>query len=279
MFKGKSIFNASFDVFANNYHSVRPGYPDILFQDINGQCGINSSARVLEIGAGSGIATVGLAKLGCHVVAIEPGAHLAEIAREQTREYKNAEVFEGTFEDFQTTDKFDVIMAFTAFHWLSEGDKFKQVLGLLNESGSLVLVWNSFFQSDSPVTTEINKVYRELLPSVYPEESVVAEVNEGVLAKLNRREQEVISNPLFSPIFLRKYLTTYNYDSQSYPKLLNTYPKIVEVEEETRLSFLQRIYEIVARHGKISVPVLTTLTICQRKGSFLEAVANSKGES
>lgn len=274
MFKGKSVFNASFDVFANNYHSVRPGYPAPLFGDIRDQCGIDVNSRMLEIGTGSGIATVELAKLGCHIVAIEPGAHLAAIAREQTKEFKNVEVHEGTFENFQSADKFDAILAFTAFHWLSEGNKFQQVFDLLNTSGSLVLVWNSFFQSDSPATADVNKVYLESLPDIYPEESEITDVNEGVLSKLNRREQEVVANPLFCPIFLRKYLTTYNYDDQTYPKLLNTFPKIVEVEEEKRLRFLKRIAEIIKRHGKISVPILTTLIVCQRRNYFLEAIAN-----
>lgn len=277
MFKGNNIFNASFDVFANNYHSVRPGYPVLLFEDIKEQCGIGSDSRLLEIGAGSGIATIELAKIGCRVIAIEPGVHLAAIAREQTKKFKNVEVFEGTFKNFQIADRFDVVLAFTAFHWLSEGDKYQRVLNLLNGSGSLVLVWNSFFQSDSSATVEVNSAYREFLPDIYSEESIVTDVNEGVLSKLNRREQEVVTNPLFYPVFLRKYLTTYNYDDQTYPKLLNTFPKIVEVEEEKRLRFLGHISEIVKRHGKISVPVLTTLIICQKRRYFLEAVANPKG--
>jgi protein-L-isoaspartate O-methyltransferase len=277
MFKGKKIFNASFDIFADNYHSVRPGYPAQLFKDINEQCGIGKDSRLLEIGAGSGIATVELAKLGCQIIAIEPGSNLATIAKKQTKQFKNVEVFEGTFEKFQTTKKFDVILAFTSFHWLDEGDKYQQILDLLNSSGDLVLVWNSFFQSDSPVTIEVNRAYNELLPDIYPKESIVADVNEGVLSKLNNREQEAIANRLFCAVFLQKYLTIYNYDEQTYPKLLNTYPKIIEVEKKKRLRFLKHIAEIIKRYGKITVPVLTTMIICQRKSRFLEAVANSEG--
>ncbi|MFA5942124.1 MAG: class I SAM-dependent methyltransferase [Candidatus Paceibacterota bacterium] len=277
MFKGKNIFNASFDVYADNYHSVRPGYPVALFSDIKEQCGIDGSSRLMEIGAGSGIATIELAKLGCHIVAIEPGARLAAIAREQTSSFKNVEIIEDTFENFRVAEKFDAILAFTAFHWLSEGDKFKQVSDVLNKSGHLILVWNSFFQDDSSVTAEINNAYHEFLPDVYPDESTVNNVNEGVLLKLNHREQEVVANPLFYPIYLRKYLTVYNYDDQTYPKLLNTFPKIVEVEEEKRSRFFGHISEIVKRHGAISVPVLTTLIICQRRNHFLEVVTNSKG--
>lgn len=279
MFKGKSIFNASFDVFANNYHSVRPGYPDTLFGDIKDQCGIDVNSHLLEIGAGSGIATVELAKFGCQIVAIEPGAHLAAIAREQTDQFKNVQVIEGTFENFQTSDKFDAILAFTAFHWLSGDDKFQQVVDLLDNSGSLILVWNSFFQSNSPATIDVNKAYGEFLPQVYPEKTKVADINEGVLSKLNRREQEVVANPLFYPFFMRKYLMTYNYDEETYPKLLNTFPKVVQVEPEKRQKFLDRISTIVKQHGTITVPVLTTLIICQKRSNFLEAITtHSKGE-
>lgn len=273
MFKGKSIFNASFDVYAGNYHSVRPGYPAQLFTDIKENCSIGTDSRLLEIGAGSGIATVELAKIGCEVVAIEPGSNLAEIARKETSQFDRVNVLEGTFESYQATAKFDAILAFTAFHWLSEGNRYQHVLDLLKPSGSLVLVWNSFFQSDSPVNSEVNAAYTDCLPDIYPTKSTASEVNRGVLSKLNGREVEVIGNPLFYPVFLRKYLTTYNYDEETFPKLLNTFPKVVEVPEERRNQFFGRISEIIKKHGKISVPVLSTLIICQGRSSFLEMVS------
>lgn len=278
IFKGKKIFNTSFDVFAENYHSVRPGYPAQLYQDIQDVCGIGEESRLFEIGAGSGIATVELAKFGGHVVAIEPGSHLATIARKQTEELKNIEIFEETFESFDSSDRFDVVLAFTTFHWLKGEDRYERVLKLLKDSGSLVLVWNYFFQSDSPATDAVNNVYHELLTDAYPERKDTAEVNEEVFSILCRREQRVIQNSLFYPAFLRKYLTGYNYNAETYPKLLNTYPRVVKVEEQKRLRFLKRVAEVVAEYGKISVPVLTSLIICKRKDYLLKAVAGSGKE-
>jgi len=277
MFKGKNIFNASFDVFAENYHSVRPGYPIQLYKDIKELCGIGNTSRLLEIGAGSGIATTELAKFGCRVMAIEPGAHLAAIARKQTENSKNVEVLEGTFESFQFSEQLDAILAFTAYHWIDEGIKYQKVLDLLDDAGSLVLVWNSFFLSDSEVTAEVNKAYHQYLPDVYPNESSVVEVNEGVLAKLHRREQEIVQNLLFYTTALRKYFTVYNYDDQTYPKLLNTFPKIVEIEEQKRTRFFARISEVVRVHGRISVPVLTTLIICKKRSGLLHAISHPEG--
>ncbi len=277
MSKRKTIFNAAFDVFAETYHSVRPGYPALLYADIKELCGIGEGSRILEIGAGSGIATVELAKFGCKIVAIEPGSHLAAIARKQTNGLKNVEIIEETFENFEPPDRFDAILAFTAYHWINEDTKHRKILNLMNDAGSLALVWNSFFLSDSAVTAEVHKAYRECLPDAYPNESSVAEVNKGVLAKLRHREQEVIQNPLLYTVALRKYCARRHYDSETYPKLLNTFPKIVGVPEEQRKKFLARISEIVRRYGTIAVPVLTTLLICRKREDFLRVVSSTEG--
>lgn len=277
MFKGKTIFNASFDVFAETYHSVRPGYPTQLYEDIRELCGVGKESRLLEIGAGSGIATMELAKFGGHVVAIEPGSHLAAIAKKQTEEFPNVEILEGTFESFESSERFDAILAFTAYHWIDQGIGHQKVGNLLDDAGSLVLVWNSFFLSDSAVTTEVNRAYHECLPEAYPDESTVGEVNEGVLSKLHRREREVVQNPLLYTVGIRKYYTAYNYNAETYPKLLNTFPKVVEVPEEQRQKFFARISEIVGKHGTIVVPVLTTLIVCKKRGGFLNAISHPEG--
>lgn len=276
--KGKTIFNASFDVFAETYHTVRPGYPAQLYEDVNEVCGFDGTARLLEVGAGSGIATVELAKLGSKIVAIEPGSHLAAIAREQTKGCKNVEVREEAFEDFQSTGRFDAVLAFTSFHWLKGDGKYQRMLELLNDTGNLVLAWNYFLQAKTPVTAAVNEVYHQLLSDVYPGQMDVQKVNEGVFSVFTRREQRIIQNPLFYSAFMKKYLVEYNYDANTYPKLLNTYPKVVGVKEDRRERFLQRISEVVAVHGKISVPVLTSLIICRRKDHFLQAVADSGKE-
>lgn len=279
MSKEKILFIPSFDVFAENYHSARPGYPVQLFEDIKELCGIGKDSRLLEIGAGSGIATVELAKFGCRIVAIEPGKHLAAIARKQAEAFKNVEILEETFESFQSSEQFDVILAFTAYHWIDEGIKYQKVLDLLEDAGNLVLVWNSFFLSDSEVTAEVNRAHHQYLPDAYPSALSVAEVNEEALSRLHRREQEVVQNLSFYTIALRKYLTVYKYDDQTYPKFLNTFPKIFGAEEAKRKAFLERISEIVRKYGTISAPVLTTLIVCKKRSGFLHVISHPEGGS
>jgi protein-L-isoaspartate O-methyltransferase len=275
MFERKEGAGASFDASAGDYDLSRPGYPASLFKDLKRECGIDKRSRLLEIGVGNGIATTQLAKLGGSIVAIEPGVHLADMAKARLQKQKNVEVVTTTFEDFRSPAKFNAILAFTAFHWLDKDSKYQRIADLLEDSGYLVLVWNSFFQSDSPAMVEINKAHQEFLPTLYQAESTAATVNQGVLAKLNGREQEVISSPLFYTVLLRRYLTVYKYDAETYPKLLKTFPNIGSAGEETCSRFLERVAEVVRQHGEISVPVLTTMLVCAKKNHLLELTAKS----
>lgn len=271
IFRGKSIFDASFDVYADNYHQVRPGYPQAMYEDIRKECGITTESRILEIGSGSGIATAELAKYGCEVVGLEPGGNLAAIAREQTSGAPAVKIVEATFEDYRADGAFDAVLALTAFHWISGAARFNKVRDLLEPHGCMVIVWNSFFQCGSLVTGEVNAAYHDLLPDLYPAGDT--DVNAEVAAKLNGRVVEVQQNEDFCLTFLKRYLTVYRYDGTSYPNLLKTYPKIISLDEQRREAFLQKISEIVGRNGWISVPVQTTLLVCRRKDYFMRSIA------
>jgi len=69
----------SFNRAASTYHRGRPPYPDAVFDLLAERCGLGPEARLLEIGAGNGLATGPLLAAGAHVVAVEPGKELAAI--------------------------------------------------------------------------------------------------------------------------------------------------------------------------------------------------------
>jgi protein-L-isoaspartate O-methyltransferase len=70
---------AAFNQAAELYDRARPGYPPALFDDLAERAGIGPGCRVLEIGPGTGQATLPLAERGCQVVAVELGAELAAV--------------------------------------------------------------------------------------------------------------------------------------------------------------------------------------------------------
>jgi ubiquinone/menaquinone biosynthesis C-methylase UbiE len=55
---------STFDRTALLYDKVRPGYPEELFEDVVSLSGVPAGGRVLEVGCGTGQATLPLARRG-----------------------------------------------------------------------------------------------------------------------------------------------------------------------------------------------------------------------
>ena len=265
MFKDRHLPGAAFEKFADNYGQVRPGYPREIFTDLAKECGVVSGTSILEIGAGTGIATRSLLELGASVVAVEPGENLLEIARESLVDFTTVEFVGTTFEQYQERRIFDMVVSATAFHWLGAGDKFTRVASLLKPGGHLVVMWNSFCQNNDPIEQEIAVLYGQHLPDVYPEKG---DVNAGVLQKSLGKEQEIADSGIFYIHTMRRYLQHCHYDTKHYVALLNTFPKIIEAPEKAKQSFLRDVEAVVEKHGQIIVPVLTTVCVCRRKQDF-----------
>jgi SAM-dependent methyltransferase len=116
----RNRLRATFDEAALLYEEVRPGYPEELFDDVVSLRGIPAGGRILEIGCGTGRATVPFARPGYRIVCLELGGNLDAVARRNLEAYPQAEVYIGPFEQWHLQDAaFDLAVSATAFHWLN----------------------------------------------------------------------------------------------------------------------------------------------------------------
>ena len=90
----------SFDAGARLYDRFRPGYPEPLFEDLVQLSGIPEGGRILEIGPGTGLATMPLARRGFSILGLELGASMARLCRKNCREFPNVEILNVAFEDW-----------------------------------------------------------------------------------------------------------------------------------------------------------------------------------
>src|SRR5262249_50211102 len=91
---------ATFDQEPERYDGARPGYPDAVFDDLASLAALGPGSRVLELGPGTGQATVALARRGYAVVAVELGAGLAVVAARRLAGFDAVEVVNAAFEDW-----------------------------------------------------------------------------------------------------------------------------------------------------------------------------------
>lgn len=80
-----------------NYDKHRPTYVKELYQDIINYSGICKDSVVLEIGIGTGQATLPFLETGCNITAVELGDKLVAYSRKKFSNYHNIEIINADF--------------------------------------------------------------------------------------------------------------------------------------------------------------------------------------
>lgn len=134
-----------------NYDSARPPYPETTWQALRERAGLRPGIDILEIGAGTGLATRQLlAHQPRRLVAIEPDRRLAEYLRAAVPSERLTVVAE----PFETAElpgsSFDLVVCATAFHWLDPVPALVRMRSLLRPGGHVALWWNVFGEPGRP---------------------------------------------------------------------------------------------------------------------------------
>ena len=149
-----------FDEVAELYARVRPSYPSALIDDLIREARLQPGARVLELGAGPGNASVLLAGRGVRLTCLEPGAHLAAILRERLASEPDATVVTTTFEAWpEEPHAFDLVFAAQSFHWIDPAVRFAKAARALKPSGTLAIFANGPEHDASPAHEGIHAAY------------------------------------------------------------------------------------------------------------------------
>jgi SAM-dependent methyltransferase len=150
---------------ARLYDEVRPSYPEELIQDIIKTTHLKTSARILEIGAGTGKATVQFAEKGFQVHAIEIGQDMCKVFRDKCAKYPNVSLDIASFEEWipKDNDNYDLIYCAQAFHWLDAGIKFQKCHSILKDHGFLVLFWYNASNAEVGAARIIHQKVNEII--------------------------------------------------------------------------------------------------------------------
>ena len=130
-----------FDEIAAGYDRRRPAYPGELIDQACRVAGIGSGDRVLEVGCGSGQLTRSLAGRGLRVTALEPGASLIALARQNLQGAGEVEFVNARFEDARLPrGRFRAVFSASAFHWADPEASWQRAADVLAPGGTLALV-------------------------------------------------------------------------------------------------------------------------------------------
>jgi trans-aconitate methyltransferase len=120
----------------------RIGYPDELYDALMVRA--VPSPRVLEIGAGTGLATEALlARQPAALTVVEPAPELVSFLRGRLIDPRLAFVNSG-FLEAQIEGPFDLMVCAAAFHWMEPQAALARVRALLAPRGIWAMWWNSY---------------------------------------------------------------------------------------------------------------------------------------
>lgn len=132
----------SFDRVAVEYEKHRVGYDQRVVSEIIRGANLKSDSRVLEIGAGTGQASLQFATTGMELVCVEPGFAMANILREKLKEYPNASCICTSFETLSLPPgTFDCIFAAQSLHWIDPSTRYTRPHSLLKPGGLFAAFW------------------------------------------------------------------------------------------------------------------------------------------
>ena len=121
-----------FESSARDYDQFRPSYPSAIVNETISLSALKSSSRLLEIGCGTGKATVSFASHGYTIDCIEPGKRLIGFARRHCRSWSQVTFIRGKFEDIAASaSRYDLVYSAQAFHWVDPDIRMKKVATLL----------------------------------------------------------------------------------------------------------------------------------------------------
>jgi trans-aconitate methyltransferase len=136
-----------------------------LFDDLSAL--VPDGGRVIDVGCGTGKATVALAERIDLGVAVEPDPAMAEICARHLAPFPRWRVDLADFESWDPgLDRSDLVTCAQAWHWLSPEIRALRAHAALTSGGWLAVWWNRTDIDRNPLQKALEAVYSDLAPGM-----------------------------------------------------------------------------------------------------------------
>jgi SAM-dependent methyltransferase len=253
----QELLRTTFEQVPELYDRARPSYPPQIFDDLAALAQLPAKARLVEIGCGTGHATLPLAERGYAITCVELGEKLAAVARRKLASFPRVEVLHANFETWKPEHSdFDAIVAFSAFHWLASDLRYTKTADLLRAHGKLAFVSTAHVlpPDGDPFFIEVQADYDAVIrddakrkagtdcafyspPWRLPHPDALGDHSDEVVAN------ELETSGRFRRVGARRYLWDVIYTADDYIAVLNTYSHHRALDDRAREGLLERIHK------------------------------------
>jgi len=219
------------------YELSRPKYDQRIAGIVGMYLEPSNKPSILEIGCGTGQATVDFVKLPhANYMAIDIGADLINLARQKFLGI-NLDFIVTEFENLDEARQFDCIFSATAYHWIKQPDGNQKVRRLLAKNGIFAVFRNIHTNQDQGFFSQVQAVYQQ-----FPQ-----------LQTYSPPALQLIDRSSFSILHRSEFLWTETYTVAQYLSLLSTYSDHSALPAAVRAALFADIADLAKREFGSSI--------------------------
>ncbi len=241
------------------YARARPGYPDAMIEDILAYA--DPANEILEVGAGTGKATLSFASRGVTMTCLEPDPRMAERLRKECAPFSNVTIEVSRLENYSRPLAFDALIAGQSWHWVDRLRRWDLAYEAVREGGTIALFWNAYLITDEAIRGELRAIDERY--SVDTSHYGVTEDDlEGDEIELEEGwpAYDLVADSRFEDLVSRRYRRPLDYDADTYIDLLASTSSYRLLEEGDREHLFEDVRAVLVRHAEaVPMTIVTDL--------------------
>jgi SAM-dependent methyltransferase len=263
--EGKALFGGD----PNNYDTIRPPYPDKVYDFLQATGALRHTVATLELGAGNGLATRKLLELGAEpLTVLEPDAGFSRLLTSlASPDSGRFQVIQTSFEDaVLPSQHYDLVAAATSFHWFRPSVRVVKAADVLKPGGYLALWWNVFGDPErEDLFHEATVRVLETLPRSPsdPKDAIPFALDTAA------RRSEIVSIGAFDEPSCEMYRWELWLSTQQVGALYATFSSISRLPAYQRSTILEQLMDIAEREfgGRVARNMVTPVYVARRRST------------
>jgi len=245
------------------YDRARISYPTKLIDDIVNYSGIGQEGTILDVGCGTGQATLLLAQKGYKVTGLDISQDMINVAKEKCTSFPKVSFSVGTFEDVDFSDaSLDIITSGMAWHWINPEGREEKAYRILKSGGTLALFWSYQRKEESDFVKDVG-IILDKYGGVDrgPAGSKVRQISDTLHAEFMR-------NPDFTSVEMREYDEDFEFSKDRYLDLVLSYGWVQSSPEDKRRELTRDLRELYQKYEEpLVIPYKYVLVLAKKSQS------------
>ena len=223
---------------AELYDQARPSYPRAAVDAVIEFGQLAPAMRIVDVGAGTGKATVLFAERGLGVVGLEPSADMARVARANAAPYSDVEIVETEFERWEPQERFSALISVQAWHWVEPEVRYRKADQALARGATLAAIWMVPDWQRCRLRAELSAVYSRHAPELVPNFPMHPDSEPARLT--GDWPAEIADSAGFGEPVVQIYRWPQDYRGSEYAALLQTHQDHILLDPDRRSELLDR---------------------------------------